>query len=46
MYKSYFVVQNGRSETKRFHAWKGVKIENVQGTTNDVVVHMAELIKY
>ena len=26
-------------ETKRFHARKGGRIENVRGTTNDVVAH-------
>ena len=42
--KMDFVQQ--RSETKLFHACKGGRIENVRGTTNDVVAHMAEFINY
>ena len=42
--KNRFVRQ--QSETIRFHACKGGRIENVRGTTNDVVAHMAEFINY
>ena len=40
----YFVRQ--RSKTKRFHACKAGRIENVRDTTNEVVEHMTEFIDY
>ena len=36
-------VRQRRNETKRFHACKRKKIENVRDTTNDLVAHMTEL---
>ena len=44
--KTLVLAQLGRSETKRFHACKGERIENVRGRTNDLVAHMAEFINY